>query len=111
MQMKYRIFLNSQLGVREGELVLNIEQGEITGTLLLLGFKNSVNGKCIGQTYYLQHKLHTLTRELCCSTVFEINEDKLFGIVETENIKMKLHGCAISENKQSERSEEKECRT
>lgn len=111
MKTKYKIFLDSQLGVREGALTLNTEKGKAKGILALLGFENPVNGEYTGQIYHLRHKLHTLMRELSCTTTFEVAGDKLSGIVETENAKMVLRGHTIPTKEYLQGGEEKECRT
>lgn len=95
MDTRYRIQVDSQLGPREGELLLHTEQGRVEGTFRLLGFDNPVSGECVGQTYRLRHKLQTLTRELTCLTGFESRDDEIAGFLETEHTKMSLRGCRI----------------
>lgn len=102
MEMKYKIFLDSQLGVREGTLRLSDEHGKITGILSLLGFDNEVMGEKEGQTLKLHHRLYTLMRSLDCLTELEISDNALTGMVMAGNIKMKLRGIPVCSEEHDE---------
>ena len=110
MKTSYKIFLDSQLGVREGKLALNTKEGKVDGIMTLLEFDNLIKGEYVGQIYHLRHSLHTMTRELSCNTTFEIVGDELSGIIETENARMKLWGHKIYDEKHLERGAKRECR-
>lgn len=52
MTAKYKIFLESPLGERRGTMVLSEEEGTVSGSLELIGFKNPVEGKNAAMNTY-----------------------------------------------------------
>lgn len=97
---KYKIVLESQLGPREGLLCLEDQNGLLKGTITLLGYENPVLGEWIGEhSIRLFHHLRTRISDLSCVSVFEIEEDKITGILQHGLNVMKWHGGRESDKK------------
>lgn len=97
MTAKYKIFLESPLGERRGTMVLSEEEGTVSGSLELMGFKNPVEGKKCGDEYILRHNLHTAVSSLCCSTVLSEKDGTLRIMAQFGKIKINMHGTAEEE--------------
>lgn len=90
---RYKIVLESQLGPREGLLQLEYCNGIFKGTITLLGYENPVSGEWAGEhSIRLYHYLYTKTSELSCISIFEMEGDKITGILQTGRNVMKWHG-------------------
>lgn len=90
---KYKIILESQLGPREGILKLESKNGILKGTITLLGYENPVSGEWTGEnSIRLSHYLHTQISELCCVSVFEIEDNIITGTLQIGQNLMRWHG-------------------
>lgn len=92
--MDYRIVLESHLGPRFGTLSLDAdENGQLTGTLTLLGCENTISGIRLSDSeFHIIHKLHTLTRDIDCASDIFINGGRLTGRILLDNEVMEFYG-------------------
>lgn len=97
---RYKVILESQLGPREGLLQIEDEEGTPTGILTLLGYENPVFGEWTGEhSFRLSHHLHTQVSDLTCVSVFEVDGNRISGILQNERNVMKWHGEKIISKK------------
>ena len=90
---QYRIVLESQLGPREGILQIKDQNGILKGAITLLGYENPVSGERTGEySIRLFHHLHTQISDLFCVSVFEMEGDKITGVLQSGMNVMKWHG-------------------
>ena len=119
MEKQYQIYIDSQLGVREGRLRLRRKseaEENVQGVLSLLGFENKVEGRLSGSQLILGHKLRTMLGEMYCISELTLEGKKLEGQASVRipqnfrkdsMIKMKLWGHLLP-GESSEREHEKE---
>ncbi len=89
----YKIVLESQIGLREGTLALEDQNGFLKGTITLLGYENPVSGEWIGEhSIRLSHHLHTQISDLSCVSIFEMEGNEITGTLHNELNVMKWHG-------------------
>lgn len=102
MPTKYEILLHTPLGERQGSLLLQEENGHVSGTLSLMGFDNPVSGICRDGTVTLEHRLHTLVSDLECRTELRPAEGTIRSAVRTGTIRSQFRGSIISQEKESD---------
>ena len=97
---EYEIVLESPMGPRNGSLRFEEKNGEVTGTLILLGYENPVTGKCFGEHMLkLFHRLSTQISDLTCVSTLETDKNRIFGELNSGRSTMKRHGTKISQTK------------
>ena len=91
---EYRMVLESQLGPREGILRLEEEkEGAVAGSIILLGLENTAIGKWIDKhSFQLSHHLRTQVSDLECTSVFQLDGDKISGTLQNDKSIMLWHG-------------------
>lgn len=93
MTSRYNVTVESPLGLREGTLTLTISQGEVTGTLSLLGFCQPVQGIETGQgRLILTHSLRTAVSNLACKSALTISQETLSGTMGTPQWSVPVRG-------------------
>lgn len=93
MTVCYRVTLESPLGPRPGLLRLEALDGEVTGTLSLLGFDNAVSGRRLdARRLLLTHGLRTAVSSLSCESILELDGAALIGTACTGNLEMSWRG-------------------
>lgn len=96
----YKIVLESQLGPREGTLQLEDQNGILKGTIRLLGYQNPFSGEWTGDhSFRIFHHLRTHVSDLCCTSIFKMEKDKITGILQNDLNVMKWHGEKETEKK------------
>lgn len=98
---EYRIVLESQLGPREGTLRLeDAKERAVTGAITLLGVENAALGEWTGEhSLRLSHHLRTRFSDLECTSVFELNGDKISGTLQNDRNTMLWHGEKVTVKK------------
>lgn len=97
---EYKMVLESQLGPREGTLRLEEHNGEVEGTISLLGYENGVLGERTGgNTLRLSHHLKTIVSDLSCVSLLETEGNKIFGILQNNRNTMQWYGEKMTEKK------------
>ena len=96
MTKRYQIALSSPLGERRGTLLLQEDDGVVTGTISLLNADNPVTGRRDGDTVYLTHHLRTLLNQLSCTTELHLSGDAVTGVTQVGNMAaMALRGTEL----------------
>ena len=98
MTKRYQIALSSPLGERRGTLLLLLQEddGAVTGTISLLNADNPVTGRRDGDTVYLTHHLRTLLNQLSCTTELHLSGDAVTGVTRVGNMAaMALRGTEL----------------
>ena len=73
MREEYHVTLYSQMGPREGRLVLQYEGSAVTGSLELMGRRNPVHGVRSEDGHLcLSHAIRTAVSTLFCETALEL---------------------------------------
>lgn len=98
MTEAYDIVLDSPMGPRRGRLTLNFSpEGEITGTLSLLGLDNPVRGRRAGDgEIHLVHRLRSRMTELECRSTLRLTGEALTGRAETNRGRMFWRGTRVT---------------
>lgn len=74
MREEYHVTLYSQMGPREGRLVLQYEGSAVTGSLELMGRRNPVHGVRSEDGHLcLSHAIRTAVSTLFCETALELH--------------------------------------
>lgn len=98
---EYRIVLESQLGPREGSLLLEERgNGVLVGSITLLGVENSVQGERKDKNFIrLSHHLRTQVSDLECISVFRLEGDRLSGTLQSSKCTMLWRGEKVTAGK------------
>ena len=84
----YAVMLQSQLGPRAGELVLQEETPAVSGTLSLLGYRSHFSGSVLKSGKYLiSGSLRTPVDQEPYDAIFTVQDGRLSGGLITR------HGC------------------
>ncbi len=84
----YAVVLQSQLGPRAGELLLQEEAGAVTGELCLLSRRNRFSGSVLQSGKYLiSGTLRSRVDKELYDAIFTVHQGRLFGGLVTR------HGC------------------
>ena len=98
MREEYHVTLYSQMGPREGRLVLQYEGSAVTGSLELMGRRNPVHGVRSEDGHLcLSHAIRTAVSTLFC----EIGAgapwgERLTGVTTADVCRMRWEGSRIS---------------
>jgi len=105
MKRRYQLTLYSQMGLREGYLLLHQDgDGSVWGTLSLAGYENPVHGTWDKEgVLTLTHGLRTAVGDHACRSVLRLEGEELRGTAELDECRMKWRGVALTE-KQTEES-------
>ncbi len=96
MTKLYQVTLYSQMGPRRGTLTLECDGSRISGSLDLLGHRNTVQGtQSPDGTLRLFHPIQTALRTLACETVLECAEGQLTGESLAPSCRMRWQGRQI----------------
>ena len=110
MREEYHVTLYSQMGPREGRLVLQYEGSAVTGSLELMGRRNPVHGVrsedghlCLSHAIRtadghlcLSHAIRTAVSTLFCETALELHGERLTGVTTADVCRMRWEGSRIS---------------
>ena len=89
--------LYSQMGPREGRLVLQYEGSAVTGSLELMGRRNPVHGVRSEDGHLcLSHAIRTAVSTLFCETALELHGERLTGVTTADVCRMRWEGSRIS---------------
>ncbi len=101
MKEWYALTLHSQLGPRQGTLMVESEGNRLRGVLRLLGRENAVWGERKGsQTMELSHSLRTALGEHTCQSTLHITGETLSGTARLPGCKMTWSGKRLSREAQ-----------
>lgn len=108
MKQHYQLTLYSQMGPREGCLLLHRDgDGSVWGTLSLAGYDNPVRGAWDGAgVLTLTHSLRTAVGDHVCRSVLHMEGEELRGIAELDGYRMKWFGTPMTEEQTEESSRE-----
>ena len=108
MKQRYQLTLYSQMGPREGCLLLNQDgDGSVWGTLSLAGYENPVHGAWDGDgVLTLTHSLRTAVGDHACRSVLRLEGEELRGTAELDECRMKWRGAPLTEEQTEESSRE-----
>ena len=96
-EMRYHVTLYSQMGPREGRLVLQYEGSAVTGSLELMGRRNPVHGVRSEDGHLcLSHAIRTAVSTLFCETALELHGERLTGVITADVCRMRWEGSRIS---------------
>lgn len=85
MREEYHVTLYSQMGPREGRLVLQYEGSAVTGSLELMGRRNPVHGVRSEDGHLcLSHAIRTAVSTLFCETALELHGERLTGVTTAD---------------------------
>ena len=97
MREEYHVTLYSQMGPREGRLVLQYEGSAVTGSLELMGRRNPVHGVRSEDGHLcLSHAIRTAVITLFCETALELHVERLTGITTSDVCRMRWEASRIS---------------
>ena len=94
----YQITLDSPLGQRSGRLTLREADGQLGGTLSLLGTDNPVTGTRDGPLLRMHHPLRTRVSRLDCETTLRTTDGTLEGTAQVGTTCMPVRGTALPDN-------------
>ena len=84
----YAVVLQSQLGPRAGELLLQEEEGAVSGEFCLLSRRNRFSGSVLqGGKYFISGALRSRVDKESYDAIFTIRQGRLHGGLVTR------HGC------------------
>lgn len=84
----YTVVLQSQLGPRAGELLLQEDAGTVSGELCLLSRRNRFSGSVLqGGKYLISGALRSRADKVPYDAIFTVHQGRLFGGLVTR------HGC------------------
>ena len=84
----YAVMLQSQLGPRSGELVLQEDASVVSGYISLLGYRNRFSGSVLqGGKYLISGDLRSPVNKESYDAVFTVRDGRLSGGLITR------HGC------------------
>ena len=96
MREEYHVTLYSQMGPREGRLVLQYEGSAVTGSLELMGRRNPVHGVRSEDGHLcLSHAIRTAVSTLFCETALELHGERLTGVTTADVCRMRWEGSRI----------------
>lgn len=97
MREEYHVTLYSQMGPREGRLVLQYEGSAVTGSLELMGRRNPVHGVRSEDGHLcLSNAIRTAVSTLFCETALELHGERLTGVITADVCRMRWEGSRIS---------------
>ena len=97
IRQEYHVTLYSQMGPREGRLVLQYEGSAVTGSLELMGRRNPVHGVRSEDGHLcLSHAIRTAVSTLFCETALELHGERLTGVTTADVCRMRWEGSRIS---------------
>ena len=97
MREEYHVTLYSQMGPREGRLVLQCEGSAVMGSLELMGRRNPVHGvRSEDGRLRLSHAIRTAVSTLFCETALELHGERLTGVTTADACRMRWKGSRIS---------------
>lgn len=97
MMEQYQVTLHSQMGPRNGTLTLNCQDRRITGTLVLVGYCNPIQGEMSDDgKLHIRHRIQTVMSTFLCETVLEQHSDTLTGITTAAPCQIRWDGVRIS---------------
>lgn len=103
MKELYELILHSQLGPRPGLLSLVRHGPDVSGTLSLAGYENSVSGQWDGvRTFTLLHPLRTAVGTHQCRSVLTLAGETITGTAELEECTMHWSGRRLPANEPKE---------
>lgn len=86
MRQKYHMTLFSPMGPREGILLIDETENEVSGTLDLLSHQNAVQGRRMEDgRFLLHHRIITAVNEYLCQSVLSDKENRLEGELTIES--------------------------
>ena len=94
----YQITLDSPLGQRSGRLTLREADGQLGGTLSLLGTDNPVTGTRDGPLLWMHHPLRTKVSQLDCETTLRLADDAAEGTIRVGPTCMRIWGTALPDD-------------
>ena len=83
----YTVVLQSQLGPRAGELLLQEDAGTVSGELRLLSWRNRFSGSVLQNGKYLISALRSRAEKVPYDAIFTVRQGRLAGGLVT------CHGC------------------
>ena len=93
----YTVILQSQLGPRAGKLLLQEDNGAVSGEFHLLGQRNRFSGSVLQKGKYLiSGALRSRTEKVPYDAIFSINQGRLSGGLVTRYGCWDLTGAEIS---------------
>ena len=97
MREEYHVTLYSQMGPREGRLVLQCEGSAVTGSLELMGRRNPVHGvRSEDGRLCLSHAIQTAVSTLFCETALDLHGERLTGVTTADVCRMRWEGSRVS---------------
>ena len=97
MREEYHVTLYSQMGPREGRLVLQCEGSAVMGSLELMGRRNPVHGvRSEDGRLRLSHAIRTAVSTLFCETALELHGERLTGVTTADVCRMRWEGSRVS---------------
>lgn len=96
MKTTYKIFMKTELGKREGTLVLCENADEVAGTLDILRHTNEIQGKKTSdESGYFSGKMQTYLYELPYIATYQIDGNFLHGKIDTQKGVFNIEGHRI----------------
>ena len=105
MTEQYQVTIQGQLGPRKGVLTLNYQENNITGSLDLVGYVNTIQGvRAADGTLHLFHPIQTAVSTIPCETVLNLRAGSLQGTSTSKSARMQWDGTLIRREPQEESS-------
>ena len=110
MTKRYQVILHSQMGPRTGLLTLEQRESYLKGSLLLMGYENTVRGILAEDgAVHIFHPIRTAVGTLPCETVLMVENGKLTGATTAETCRIRWEGVPLPDDRPAEsRQEEQE---
>ena len=90
MTKRYQVILHSQMGPRTGLLTLEQRESYLKGSLLLMGYENTVRGILAEDgAVHIFHPIRTAVGTLPCETVLMVENGKLCGMVSLGDLALR----------------------
>ena len=101
MTERYQITIYSQMGPREGVLILSYQGSYVTGSLDLVGYVNTLQGvQTADGTLHLFHPIQTVMSTIPCETVLSLKAGRLRGTSTSKSARMRWEGAIILQEPQ-----------
>lgn len=98
----FSVTVSATLGPRPGRLSLQTENGDITGSLALLGQENYFQGKLLRKNHYVVSFIWNLSGEaLECDMLLAVRENLLSGVIVSSRGCWEVEGTRLDGDAQS----------